>query len=534
MTGHYFSNKIGLQEGKCKTKIADDKFVRKIEIIQKGEELVFFGYDVSANGKYIVVWETSLNPLLDKNKQFCLIEKKKKVLWCEKFENVASCHVSNNGMVVTLGHYYIPGHDINGKPANFNKDKLIITDKHKKITILEFNEKEEIMALAFSQNGKYLAYYLQKYRPTSNHLVLFDTEDNKTKWDIRCSKKESIRKLVFEKDLIHVYVGRKYGYTLTVDEDKITDNKETEKQNEKNKLDERKSELMGDAGRFLKKALNNLVPTIEFTGIIDHNSRDSSCSWGEIMTGKREIPAILISLYPVPDRITSNVQEKTEKQGYRFFLHIHVFAINAKDRDEITKKCIQRLTQQEKTLLDEGIIFEHRLHSRNIGFYPGSGEYFRADISGILIYPSNKNKSEVLRTRTWREIIELQSNESIIVKTDAYLKMPTVMIDAKLASSNNLSDFKVALPPVLGIIEAKLVITNKRLLILVLNPVSKKYRIFSPKKAKDAIIVGDDQKYIVHKLNLGEKDGFFRIYFKLDPENDFELFKRELEKLQEA
>jgi len=78
MTGHYFSNKIDLQEGKCKTKIADDKFVRKIEIIQKGEELVFFGYDVSANGKYIVVWETSLNPLLDKNKQFCLIEKKRK------------------------------------------------------------------------------------------------------------------------------------------------------------------------------------------------------------------------------------------------------------------------------------------------------------------------------------------------------------------------------------------------------------------------------------------------------------------------
>ena len=96
MTGIYFGNKIDLQEGKCKTKIADNKFVRKIEIIQNGQELVFFGYAVSANGKFIVVWEPSLNQFEDKNKQFCLIEKKKKVLWCEKFEIVDSCNVSNN------------------------------------------------------------------------------------------------------------------------------------------------------------------------------------------------------------------------------------------------------------------------------------------------------------------------------------------------------------------------------------------------------------------------------------------------------
>jgi hypothetical protein len=112
-----------LEQGRCCIKdVGDEGF---IEVQQNGKEL-HFRFTRSQNGKFIVVWKMSLDSIRDRNKQVCLIENNDNVRWCEKFEIVDACYVSNNGTVVVLVHNLVHTRDIHNRPGFLTKDSIVI------------------------------------------------------------------------------------------------------------------------------------------------------------------------------------------------------------------------------------------------------------------------------------------------------------------------------------------------------------------------------------------------------------------------
>jgi hypothetical protein len=471
----------------------------------------------SQNGKFKVAWQGSLNPLTDKNKQVCLIKNGKSVLWCEEFEIIDTCLVSNNGTVVVLVHNSLPARDIHNRPGFLNKDSLIIINKDQDKFQLEFDTREEIMAVALSQNGAYLIYNLQRYRPDDYQLVLYDVNSNKEEWRYKYSRKQVIHELVFKDDHVVVYAGprpsayveRRYSFTLDLNgRTTSNDPEEVRKQEERDHFSTRLGNLAGEAGRILKETLANIVPTIEVERSL-YGTRTLSRGSQDIMIGRLSLPALIIIVNPVlygpfaePD------YAKLKKQGWRFFLDIEVVAKSVEERDEVSKDCVQMLTQQEGNLREEGLVFEIRLNSDVIRHYPSSESYFRTRISGILIFPAKHSiQARILQEKSWREVVDLLSDESIIVVND------------------------VTLSTQLGKFDGKLVLTTKRLIILIRNPISRQFKIIElpPEKAQDVIIGGKEEKYIVRERGSEEERKHARIYFKPGQKDSFKTFRKEFE-----
>jgi len=179
------------------------------------------------------------------NEQVCLIENGENVLWCEEFEIVDTCHVSNNGTVVALVHNWISAHDINNQPGFLKKDLLVIINRNRDKVSLRFDEREEIMAFALSQDGKYLVYNLQRYRPETYQLILYDINSNEEKWGYKYPIKQVIHELAFKDDRILVYAGprpsayvdRRYSFTLDITGKRTFDDpEESQKQRDRDYL----------------------------------------------------------------------------------------------------------------------------------------------------------------------------------------------------------------------------------------------------------------------------------------------------------
>ena len=305
------------------------------------------------------------------------------------------------------------------------------------------------------------------------------------------------------------YVESRYSFTLDLNgKTTSNDHEEVRKQEERDHFSARLGDLAGEAGRILKETLAKIVPTIEVESSL-YGTRTPSRSSQDIMIGRRPRPALIIIVNPVlhgpfaePD------YAKLKKQGWRFFLHIEVVAKSVEERDEVSKDCVQMLTQQEGNLREEGLVFETRLNSDVIRHYPGSGSYFRTRISGILIFPAKHSRqARILQEKSWREVIDLLSDESIIVVND------------------------VSLSTQLGKIDGKLVLTTKRLIILIRNPISRQFKIIElpPEKAQDVVIGGKEEKYIVRERGSEEERKHARIYFKPGQEDSFETFRKEFE-----
>jgi len=208
-----------LSKGKCNIIDVDDQ--RFIEIEQGGNIFLCL-FCQSKNRKFIVAWQMSLNPLEDKNKQVCLIENGNHLIWSEIFQLVETCSVANNGTVVTLIHNMVPVQTANNLPGVIAKNSIVIVPKGKSKHELEFSIREEVIALAISQNGDYLVYNLQQYRPNEYQIVLYNIHNNQEEWRYKYSKKQVIHELLFKDNRILVYAGprpsayvdKRYSFTL--------------------------------------------------------------------------------------------------------------------------------------------------------------------------------------------------------------------------------------------------------------------------------------------------------------------------------
>jgi hypothetical protein len=156
----------------------------------------------------------------------------------------------------------------------------------------------------------------------------------------------------------------------------------------------RLGDFAGEAGRILRETLANIIPTIEVESSL-YGTRTLSCGSQDIMIGRCPLPALIIIVNPfLHGPFAEPDYAKLERQGWRFFLGINVVAKSVEERDEVSKNCVQMLTQQEGDLRKEGLLFVTRLNSDVIGHYPGSGSYFRTRISGILIFPAKHSMRE--------------------------------------------------------------------------------------------------------------------------------------------
>lgn len=194
----------------------------------------------------------SLNPLQDKNKQVCLIENGEIVLWCEEFEIVNTCHVSNNGTVVALVHNWISARDTGSQPGFLKKDLLAIINRNRDRILLRFDTREEFMTFALSQDGRFLVYNLQRYRPETYQLILYDIKGTEEKWGYKYPKEQMIHELAFKDDRILVYAGRRpsayvdrrYSFTLDITGKRtFEDPEESQKQRIRDYLIARASDL---------------------------------------------------------------------------------------------------------------------------------------------------------------------------------------------------------------------------------------------------------------------------------------------------
>lgn len=361
---------LELEQGRCCIKdVGDEGF---IEVQQNGKEL-HFRYTRSQNGKFIVVWKMSLDSTRDRNKQVCLIENNDNVRWCEKFEIVDACYVSNNGTVVVLVHNIVHRQDIHNRPSFLTKDSIVIIPKSRDMFQLKFSEHEEIMALAISQNGEFLVYNLQRYRPDDYQLVLYNIHNKREEWCRKYSRKQVVHELVFKDDHILVYAGprpsayvdRRYVFTLDLKgKIMLNDHEERRKQEERDSLATRADDLAGQAGGILRETLVGIAPTIEVIRRRQFGTRMVSRGLSDIMSGRRPLPALCITICPNLHRFHAEPSHaKIEKEGCRFFFCIHVVARTAAERDKISQECIQTLLQQENNLEKRGLVFATKINS---------------------------------------------------------------------------------------------------------------------------------------------------------------------------
>jgi hypothetical protein len=490
-----------LVKGKCSISDADDgKF---IEIEQQGNRFHCL-FDQSNNRKFIAAWQMSVNPLEDKNKEVCLIENRSHVIWSEKFELVETCRTSDNGTVIALIHSMVPTQTANNLLGVFARNSIVIVPRGQSKHELEFSTREEVMALALSRNGDHLVYNLQQYRPEDYSIVLYNIHDGREEWRYKYPRKQVIHELIFTDDRILVYAGprpsayvdRRYSFTLDLMGRLLPDDpEESRKQEERDSIAKTKKDYSSQASSILRASLAGIVPTIETE---DANSK----GWEEIMNGNRSLPAFHITLRPVPEQSSAELaRAKMGEKGYRFLLHVHVIAGTEQERNMVSRDCIQILRQQKDSLEKKGLAFETNLHSRNIGFYPGSGSYFRADISCVVTFPTEQRpRLDESQTRSF----SLQSGESIVYESEAFLKSP------------------------LGNLPGKIILTNERLVILIKQFTSEQLRMIAsmpPKKAQNIVLGDDGEKYIVPKDSAENA----RVYFKQGKNGDFEAFKKQFD-----
>jgi len=197
-------HKQKLMPGECRINGANQGSF--ISIQQEGEELRY-RHKRSPNGKFTVAWQTSQNYLVDKENQVCLIENGYNVLWCEEFDIVDACDVSDNGRGVSLFHSWISAEEIDNRPSYLKRDSLVIIDKDQGKHQLKFGTNEEILAFGISHDGRFLIYDLQRYRPDDYLLVLYNVQSNKEEWQHRYPREKVIHELIFKDDHILVYAG---------------------------------------------------------------------------------------------------------------------------------------------------------------------------------------------------------------------------------------------------------------------------------------------------------------------------------------
>ena len=189
--------------------------------IAQNDTYYYLKFDISNNKQYIVAWEISVNPLEDKNKQICLIDGNI-IRWVSTYEHIENASVSNNGTMSALLVNYIPSEDVTGKPGYRYKHTILLKDIFGYQRELIFNDSEEIMAIGLSENGSYLLYNIQRYRPNDYVLICVKTEDAKQIWSYNDMQNIVVHEIrsqqgrfdIFSGPRPSAYVDRKYDFSL--------------------------------------------------------------------------------------------------------------------------------------------------------------------------------------------------------------------------------------------------------------------------------------------------------------------------------
>jgi len=502
------TGRLVIEPGSCTVKENDERFVT----IEQNGTTFQNRYKRSQDGKFVVAWKLMLNYQIEKSNRVCLIEDQKSVLWCKEFERAWACDVANDGTVAVLNFHRTPLEDKSGRSCFQNLYSIVIIPRNGNIFTLEFSQNAEILAFALSPEGKFLIYNQQRYNPTSYELILHNIQTNKEEWRYSYPKNQVIHELEFKDQHILVYAGprpsayidRKYSFTLDLTGKIIEDDPaERQKQNERDSTAVTSLNRADPVVEILQNTLMACAPTVKATKRSLTGTKMVSTAMSSIMSGQCPLPALYVTVTPMvlPSFVKPNYPQPEGGEG-RFSVHVEVVARNDEERISTVNRCIQTISQKEGDLLKNGLAIKGILPVDMINQYLGSGSYFRARISLTVVFPAKEEKGAEKRKEAllFEDLLNLQPGESVL-----YLR-------------------EVSVPIGHGHFIGKVVLTTQKLLLLLKNPVSSRYRttwLMYPDKAQNIIFGEDRGKYL-------EQRGI-RVYFKAEQDGEFEKFKEKFE-----
>lgn len=362
-----------LSTGSCVMEAARNGY---IYITQDGQRFNY-RYKKSENTEFSVAWEIVFGA--HAHTQVCLIEREKNILWTEEFRRIDSCEVSNDGTVAVK--------DLN--PSSWTNPKglvipvflhsLHVISKNGQRLNLDFDEQAHVISFGLSPDGNFLAYNLQKYHPDIYEIVLHNLRENKEEWRYKYPQDQVVHELIFRGPSLLAYAGprpsryvdRRYSFTLDLG-GKLVENDAVESEEHK-ESDDVQDRIM----QIFASNLADVAPTIEvMRGASSQGERKTATSaWVSIMTGQRPLPALYADISPVG-------------RQSRFFLNVTVFARTSEERVKTVEKCLVILAKKKEEFRKNNLSILSTSQPRNVPSFPGSGAYFRAQITAILAYPS--------------------------------------------------------------------------------------------------------------------------------------------------
>lgn len=507
MTSERYDSRLVIESGSCCVKENDERFVT----IEQNGKTFHKKYKRSQDGKFVVAWWQQIK----KSDRVCLIEDKKSVLWSKEFERPWACDVANDGTVAVLNFHRMPLQHKSGRSGFQYLHSIVIIPRNRNIFTLEFSQNAEILAFALSQEGKFLIYNQQRYKPAIYELILHNIQTNKEEWRYSYPKNQVIHELEFKDQHILVYAGprpsayidRKYSFTLDLTGKIVEDDSaERQKQNERDSMAATSLNRADPVVEILQNTLMACAPTVKATKRSLTGVRMVSTAMSAIMSGQCPLPALHVTVTPMilPSFAKPN-SPQPEGGEDRFSVHVEVIARNDEERISTVNRCIQTISQKEGDLLKNGLAIKGILPADMINQYPGSGPYFRARIRITVVFPAKEEKEADKRKEAllFEDLLNLQPGESVLSQAEVY----------------------VPIGP--GRFNGKLVLTTQKLLLILKNPVSSRYRTTwsVPPDIAQNIIFGEDRgKYLEHSARAG-----VRVHFKSEQDGEFEKFKEKFE-----
>jgi len=224
--------------------------------------------------------------------------------------------------------------------------------------------KPDVVCFAYSPDGKYLVYNLQKYNPSIYEIILHNILENKEEWRYKYPQDQVILELVFKGPRILAYSsprgrGGSFRYSFTIDlTGKLVENVvESKKQKERDDTQDK-------IGQIFALNLADVAPTIKILvsarNQVDLRAQESA--WISIMDGRHPLPAVYAMINDLA------------------FVHIEIFARTPEERVSTVEKCLGTLTKKKKEFRRIGILIDDELEAEDVPTFPGSGPYFRSSI----------------------------------------------------------------------------------------------------------------------------------------------------------
>lgn len=388
-----------LSIGSCVMEPRDDGSTYVTQDGQKG----CYRYKKSENTEFSVVWDYASGSRAElMGTQVCLIESEKNILWTEVFRRIDKIEVSNDGTVVVK--------DISRSSWTNPKDIVVpvylnslhVISKVGQRLDLDFGEQAHVISFGLSPDGNFLAYNLQKYHPDIYEIILLNLRENKEEWRYKYPQNQVVHELIFKGPRLLVYAGprpsryvdRRYSFTLDL-RGKLVENDTVESQKQK-ESDDVQDRIM----QIFASNLVDVAPTVEVRrGARSQAERKTATSTlVNIMEGQRPLPALYADISP-------------GGRQSRFLLNITAFARTPEERVKTVEKCLVMLAKKKEEFRKNNLSILNIPQPRNVPSFPGSGPYFRSQITAIVAYPSaasidsqaNPEDSLLHVSQTWDE-----------------------------------------------------------------------------------------------------------------------------------